>query len=259
MIVALWGDEKSWKTTMALTFPRPLVHFDLDVGGFDRAAWRMDIADVSSKSYPIAIQTEKMMGARKDENGVTVRFPRRVVGYREVWQQIIIDFVAACQNSSVQSMVMDSATQLWLICHTGLLQEKQEIQLSKNPNLPDYELREKLKPVEFPNDRLRQVIYTAKSYKKHLILTHYPKFVYAEKATEKGIESYRTDEIVPDGFKDTRKLVDIVIWVETDKDNVIHAKITTCGLPGLGTTAVGLEIKPSYEGLLELIESMGGE
>ena len=32
MIVAIWGSEKTCKTTMALTFPKPLYHFDLDVG-----------------------------------------------------------------------------------------------------------------------------------------------------------------------------------------------------------------------------------
>lgn len=254
MIAALWGDEKSWKTTMALTWPRPLAHFDLDVGGFDRAKWRLDTEGITSKSYPLPIQIEKMMGAQTD--GVSVRFPKRVIGYKEVWQQIVIDFVEVCKNPEIETIVMDSATQLWSICHTSLLQEKQEIQLSKNPRLPDHELREKLQPVEFPNDRMRSIIYTARSSGKHLVLTHYPKFIYKEKVTDKGIESYKTDEITPDGFKDTQKLVDIVIWVETGKDGEVSAKITRCGLEGLGTKATGLAIEPSYQGILDLQEAM---
>jgi len=31
-IVAVCGDEGTGKTTMALTFPKPLRHFDVDVG-----------------------------------------------------------------------------------------------------------------------------------------------------------------------------------------------------------------------------------
>ena len=41
-IVADCGDEGTGKTTMALTFPKPLVHFDIDVVGFRRAAWRLN-------------------------------------------------------------------------------------------------------------------------------------------------------------------------------------------------------------------------
>lgn len=256
MIVALWGPEKSWKTTMALTWPRPLAHFDLDVGGFDRAKWRMDTEGIESKSYLLPIQMEKMMGATSD--GVSVRFPKRVIGYREVWQQIVIDFVAACNDKEIQTIVMDSATQLWSICHTSLLQEKQEIQLSKNPKLLDHELREKLQPVEYPNDRMRSVIYTARSSRKNLVLTHYPKFLYKEKVTDKGIESYKTDDIDLDGFIHTKKLVDIIIWVETNKKGEAEATITTCGLEGLGTKAEGISIEPSYQGILDLQESMRG-
>lgn len=267
MIVALWGPEKSWKSTMALTWPRPLVHFDLDVGGFDRAAWRIDTTGITSKSYPIPIQMEKMLGAKEvtTDKGPTVRFPRQVIGYREVWQQIVIDYVAACQDEKVATIVMDSSTQLWVICHTGLLQEKQEIQIAKGMKPTHSDFRERLQPVEFPNDRMRSLIYTARSYHKHLILTHYPKDVYKDKVTDKGIEQYKSGDITPDGFKDTQKLVDIVIWVDLEEVRrdggivyEVHAKITKCGLEGLGTTAVGLEIEPSYQGIIELRERMSG-
>jgi len=36
-IVAICANEGACKTTMALSFPKPLVHFDTDVGGFRRA------------------------------------------------------------------------------------------------------------------------------------------------------------------------------------------------------------------------------
>lgn len=255
MITALWGSEKSWKTTMALSWPKPLVHFDLDVGGFDRAIWRMDSTDISSKSYPIPIQMEKLMGAKQE--GATIRFPRQVIGYTKVWQQIVIDYVEACQNPEVQTIVIDSASQLWSICHTSLLQEKQEIQISQGMSPDNDKFRERLKPVEFPNDRMRSIIYTAKSYGKHLVLTHYPRNIYKQMVDKKGdVVDYKSDEVEPDGFKDTQRLVDIVIWVYANKDNTVGASITKCGLQGLGTAAVGLEIDPSYEGILELKESM---
>jgi hypothetical protein len=513
IIAAIWGIEGSGKTTMALTFPKPLKHYDLDVGGYDRAAWRLSTDGVDSQSYAIPVQIEKLMGAQKQ--GISIRFPRRVIGYKEVWQKIVTDFVADCQNEKLQTIVIDSATQLWTIClhpdtrilhtdltwrpigntkigdsligfseyaeligdrvlkksivestsrrnssayritfdnnlsivaspehpwlrvsskrewdansergflpkerwyrtdqlqvgdklrficepwltdtsyaagylaglydgegcvdspkalslsqkseivvdtllstlasrgfesrvyeksqeggysvrihgkdemlrflgsirpprllpravelwnykvvqgdrhtitvvsvesvadtelidiktstgtfiaegvfshncHTSLLQEKQEIQLASGTKAEDKNFREKLLPVEFPNDRMRSLIYTARSYKKNLVLTHYPRNIYKQKFDSKGeLVEYKSDDLEPDGFKDTTKLVDIVFWAYADK-NVARAKITLkCGVEGLGMTAVGLELPTaSYGGMIELQKAMAGE
>ena len=259
MIVALWGPEKSWKTTVALSFPRPIVHMDLDVGGFDRAAWRLDTDGIESKSYPTPIQMDKLIGQKKE--GVTIRFPKKIVGVKEVWQQIVIDFIEAVNKPEVKTLVLDSSTQLWSICHRGRLQELQEIQVAKSPKISENELRERLQPIEYgePNDRMRSLIYTARSFRKHLVLTHYPRDIYAQRATDRGIQDYKTGDIEPDGFKETQRLVDIVIWVDTDSKGKATAKITRCGLEGLGTMATGLTIDPSYQGILDLQESMMGE
>lgn len=259
MIIALWGNEKSWKTTMALTWPKPIYHFDLDVGGFDRAAWRIDTEGITSKSYPTPIQMEKLLGVKKE--GVSIKFPKKIFGIKEVWQQIVIDFVEAVGKAEVKTIVIDSATQLWSLCHRARLQELQEIQVAKaKGNMNDNDLRERLQPIEYaePNDRMRTLIYTARSYGKNLVLTHYPRDIYGSKVTDRGIEEYKTGDIEPDGFKDTQKLVDAVIWIEIDKENNVTAKFTKCAIDGLGTTAVGLTIEPSYQGILKLRESMKG-
>lgn len=276
MIVSIWGNEKSWKTSMALTWPKDINHFDLDVGGFERAAWRIDTSRVDSTSYPLPIPVEKLLGQQK--NGISIKFPKKVVGIREVWQKIIMDFVEAVNNSNVKTIVMDSATQLWFICHRAYLQELQEKQLyrfthDKDGNqikgraenqFPENEFRENLTSIEYaePNSRMSTLIYTARSYGKNLILTHYPRDVYAQKVTDRGVESYATGDIEPDGFKHTRKLIDIEFWIEQVKSksgNSIQAKITTCGMEGMGTAAQGLMIDPNYEALESLRKSMSGE
>lgn len=277
MIVGIWGPEKSWKSTFALTFPKPLRHFDLDVGGFDRAAWRIPTAEleqVVSKAYPTPIQMEKLMGQVKE--GPTIRFPKKVVGVKEVWQQIIIDYVEACQDPNCMTIAFDSATQLWFICHRSYLQELQERQVYRflhnkegvripnrtEEHFPENDFREKLQPIEYaePNDRMRSLIYTARSYGKNLVLTHYPRDVYAQRPTDRGIEEYKTGDVEPDGFKDTRKLVDIEIWVDTivkgENAGTSFATITRSGLEGLGTLATGLRIVPSYQGIIDLQRSM---
>ncbi len=307
MIVSAWGREGDGKSSFGLSYPKPLFHLDLDVGGFERAIWRVvkeaekvgtklrvklceadeDIKkldwaewDIVSKPYPTPVQMEKLLGVGA-EDSLTVRFPRQVTGVKEVWQSIVIDIVAAGQASLVKSIMPDSATQLWWICHTGYLQEKQEIQLGHGMKVNDPKFREKLQPVEYPNDRVYSIIYTTKSFGKHLIMTHYPKDVYKERVGDKGIESYNTGEITPDGFKHTLKTDDIVIWcyTETDKEKQLmsmngddaemvdnpnynkpqpHAQVSLkCGLAGMGMSAVGKHLPtPSYEGLMELQADM---
>ncbi len=310
MIVSIWGIEGSGKSTIGLTFPSPLFHLDLDVGGFDRAIWRVedeakksgtplrirrcepkeDISkidwnnwDIVSKPYLVPVQLEKLMGAQKV--GASVRFPRKVLGYKELWQELVIDWMTVCQVPAVKTIMADSATQQWTICHTSLLQEKQEIQVSSGLKDTDPKFREQLLPIEYPNDRMREMIYTVKSFGKNLVMTHYPKAIYKSKVTDRGVESYDSGEVEPDGFKHTVKLDDIVLlaWTEVDKNREMtdmskenfgkkipnpnygkprpFAKVDLkCGLPGMGMTAVGLELpSPSYRGLVELQTIMRGE
>ncbi len=302
MIASAWGLEGSGKSTFGLTFPKPLFHLDLDLGGFDRAVWRLeqeaeksgtplrirrcepkeDLSklnwadyDIVTKPYPVPVQLEKLMGVQ--QQGVSVRFPRKVIGIKELWQETVMDIVHACQSPAVKTIMPDSATQHWWVCHTSLLQEKQEIQLSTGVKETDPKFREKLQPVEFPNDRMTTIVYTCRSFGKNLIMTHYPKDIYAEKLVGEAIQSYKTGNVEPDGFKHTVKLDDIVIWCYTEVDKrreiikgvanedynkpVPRATISLkCGLPGMGMKSVGLDLPaPSYDGLMELQSMMRGE
>lgn len=272
-IVAICGDEGTGKTTMGLTFPKPIRHLDVDVGGYRRAAWRLPTEGMESKSYPKPIQIEKLMG-QTPEASTRVKIPKKVEGMREIWQQIVQDFVAACMDTSVKTVVIDSATLLWNIAHNSHLQELQERQLAlhkKNkPNIPfdENDYRERLLPVEYgpANDRMRTILHTARSFSKNLILTHYPTDEYGTIPDGRGnmIEG-KTGIKVLDGFKETVKLVDLVVWVSikditnagiTEKQPI--AKITKCGIEGMGLGAVGLEIPATYEGVINLKNLMQG-
>lgn len=309
MIISLWGEEGKGKSSVGLTFPKPLFHQELDIGGFDRAAWfieqeykkntgmelrikrceaKEDIDeidwnewDIVTKPYITPVQLEKLQGLQ----GISIKLPKQVKGVKEVWQEIIVDTVTVGQVPAVKTIMPDSATQLWNICHTGFLQEKQEMQIAQGLakrisaevtiNNPDF--RERLQPVEFPNNRMREVIYTVKSFGKNYVMTHYPKDIYANRVTDRGIESYATGEVEPDGFKHTVTLDDIVLWCYTEVDKrreiikgvenpdynkpVPHAKISLkCGLSGMGMKCVGLELpSPSYDGLLELQAMVRGD
>lgn len=293
-IVAVVGEEGTGKTGMALSFPKPLFHLDIDVGGFWRAAWRLvdkrytdpimriyeckvgeDISkldwsqyDIVTKPYPKPIQMDKLIGQLTEPSTRAIKLnPKKVEGMKELWQDIVIDAVSACQSSLVKTIIIDSGTLFWNICHNSHLQELQERQLaahkSRSPNLPfnENDFRERLQPVEYgpANDRMRTVFHTARSFQKNLVTTHYPTDKYGMVADGKGgMVEGKTGELVLDGFKETVRLADVVLWLRITetvlanktKEKCPMAKFTKCGISGMGLDAVGTEIIATYEGIV---------
>ena len=275
-ITAICGDEGTGKTTMALTFPKPLRHFDIDVGGYRRAIWRLDTTDSASKSYPRPIQVNKLMGQQTTSVSTRIEIPKQVTGMKELWQNVVTDFVEACQDAAVRTIVLDSSTLLWNICHNAHLQELQERQKVKwttNPDTKhrpwdDNEYRERLQPIEYgpANDRMRTLLHTARSFSKNLVLVHYPTDEYGTIPDGKGnMVEGKTGKTILDGFKETVKLVDLVVWtsikstlVQGVEQKSAVAKITKCGIEGMGLSAVGLEVEATYEGIVNLKNMMMG-
>lgn len=269
-IVAICGPEGSGKTSMAISFPTPLRHMDVDVGGFKRAAWRLSpemLSQITTEAFPRPVQISKLLGQQTDVSGpkLSIRFPKRVEGMRELWQQFVIAFVGHCRVPEVKTIVIDSATLLWFIDHNSILQELQDKQLYKH-NKPqpfdENEFRERLQPVEYgpANDRMRTILHTARSFQKNLVLTHYPTDEYGTIPDGRGgMTEGKTGNIILDGFKETIRLVDLVVWTriaETITEGISNkypvAKITKCGIEGMGLKAVGMEIIATYEAFINL-------
>ncbi len=273
IIGVVCGEEGTGKTTMALTFPKPLQHFDIDVGGYRRAAWRLPVDGVESRSYPKPIQIDKLMGQTGSPSARLI-IPKKVEGMKELWQRIVQDFINACMDEKVETIVLDSATLLWNICHQSHLQELQERQLAqwrnKKPNVPfdENDYRERLQPIEYgpANDKMRTILHTARSFQKHLVLTHYPGDEYGSMLDAKGnVVEGKTGNKILDGFKETGKLVDLIVWlsiketvVDGKKEKWPAAKITKCGLEGMGLNAIGLEVPATYDGIINLQNLMKG-
>ncbi len=308
-ITAIVGEEGSCKSTMGLSFPKPLFHFEIDFGGFNRAAWRLskenpsiriyrcktdeDITkidfsafDVITKPYPKPLQVNKLLGQLTDKTTSVpsirrIQQPKKVEGMKELWQTFITDFVYICQQDTVTQMI-DSATALWNIDHNCRLQELQEIQEykwkmdSRTKMIPfdENEYRERLQPIEYgqPNDRMTTILQTSRSFQKNLVLTHYPTDEYGQISDGKGgMTEGKTGSQVIDGFKHTGKLCDLIAWTSVKelshfdpklKKNVTVktpvAKITKCGIEGMGLDAVGKEIAANFDAIISLRNLMRG-
>jgi len=302
-VIAIVGEEGSCKTTMALSFPKPMYHFELDMDGFRRAAWRLpqeypdikikelgrdedvtkvDITqfDIVTKPYPKPLQVGKLKGAMTGNTPSVRKFqqPKRVEGMKELWQSIITDFVHVGQQGIV-TIVFDSATKLWNIAHNARLQELQEIQEYKwkkefpNTPMPEDEYRERLQPIEYgqPNDRMTTLMDTGKSFRKNLILTHYPTDEYGMVPDGKGgLKEDKTGNLILDGFKHTKKECSLIVWTSIKENSTVDskgkkvlvrqpvAKITKCGIEGMGLDAVGKEIMASFDGIISMRNLMRG-
>lgn len=300
-VTAIVGEEGSCKTTMALSFPKPMFHMELDMDGFGRAAWWLmktypdlkvkrcvkdeDITqidftqyDIITKPYPKPLQVDKLKGALTGQSAPSARKfqqPKKVEGMKELWQNIITDYVYSIQQD-IASIVPDSATKLWNIAHNARLQELQEIQeykwksdsKTKNLPFPDDEYRERLQPIEYgqPNDRMSTFMDTGKSFRKNIVLTHYPTDEYGMVSDGKGgLQEGRTGKLVIDGFKHTAKECSLIVWTKVKESMQGNVKvktpiatITKCGIEGMGLDAVGREITASFDGIISLRNLMRG-
>lgn len=287
-IITICGEEGTCKTSMALTFPKPQSHLDIDVGGYKRAAWRIDTTDIETHSFPKPLtdaDIAKMKGITTTEvsTRTVAAIPKKIEGMKELWQNIIDQIVKDCLKEDLKSLVIDSATQMYKIGCDAYLQELQEKQLIKwkktNPSTPfdENDFREKLQPIEYGvvYDRLQRVYHTSRSYRKNLILIHYPTDEYGPMPDGRGgFADGKTGKTIIDGYKETAKFSDLVVWLSVKSQMVLSdptdpksqkveekypvAKITKCGIEGTGLAAVGLEIPATYEGIVNIVSLLKG-
>lgn len=153
------GETKTGKTTLGLTFPKPLRHFDLDVGGFRRAKHRfqadIDSGQVVSKSY---FAPQQAVIGRLD-----VGPSKLLVGMKELWYKMLKDYLEALKDEDVATIMFDSWAQVWELCRSAFLQEKQEFKKERS-NLMREEYTE-------PNARMRAILTAAVEMDKNLVLT----------------------------------------------------------------------------------------
>jgi hypothetical protein len=269
IVVGIQGDDKTGKSTLALSFPTPIRHFDLDVGGFRRARNRYEEAIsagvISSKSYYMPQQgiRSKLLG-----KAPSFKDAARIVGMKELWYEMVEDYLDALEAPEgsagfCRTIVLDSFPQDWELCRLAFLQEKQEAQLAKDPTVKY--LRESLIQIEYtePNARMRAQIYGARQFGKNLVLTHQLAPVFG-KVLQDG---KMVDAVVGQknsGWSHIGKEVDLMLQTSIKSSrgpggSKVSTPVVEVLLSGLGLEIVGMEIEqPSYEKLANLVEMMRG-
>ena len=210
--------DKSCKTTLGLTFPKPLTVMEIDVGGFDRAIYRFqkeyDSGLIRYESYPFPFQIGKL-----DPVNLTVRPSKIIVGMKELFYKFAANFIRHLEDDTA-SILVDTGTLLYELTCAGYLQEKQEIQFDPKGNLlPNEKLRVSLTPVEYrePYIRMRGFVYQAKAHKKHLILNHHATDEYGPVLQKDGsIAEARTGKRARHGWQQLGDSADVMVHTYWD-------------------------------------------
>ena len=107
MICGCWGEDKCCKTTFALTFPKPLIFMEFDIGGFHRAIYRFqqefDQGLIKYEAYPMPMTFGKF-----DPSKLEVRPSKTIVGMKELFYQWAAKYIQHLQSPEVQSISRNS-------------------------------------------------------------------------------------------------------------------------------------------------------
>lgn len=214
VVVKIEGEVGTGKTSLSLTFPEPIQHFDTDIGGFDRAAWRfkdkIDSGAIRSKSYhlPDSGPNGEKLTATDVLRAISGRRAiNTAMGAREIWNSLFDDYGNALDDPSVSTIVFDSWTRVWRLCTSAYREEIGAVGLMPR----DYGV---------PNNRMTALLDIGRKYNKNIVLVVHMDNEYKDIPGSDGqIKSVSTGRRIPDQWKLTDNLVDIMLTSQLD-DNI---------------------------------------
>lgn len=263
MIFGLWGEDKTCKTTLALTFPKPLVFMEFDIGGFDRAIYRFqqkfDQGLIRYEEYPMPMTFGKF-----DPKKLEIRPSKIVVGMKELFYRWATEYIKHLQNPEVATIVVDTATLMKQICDDCYLQEMQERQLETIDPVTHLDrdkkpLRTQLLQIEYkePNTRMRGILYQAKANKKHLVLVHHARDEYKPMPQRDGtLASSATGKRERAGFGGLGDSADVI--VRTYWDDKVGKPFCKVELAEVKTLEGMVFEEPTFEKIDRVIKMMKG-
>ena len=281
-VIGIWGEDKSCKSTLALSSPRPIANMEVDIGGFERACRNLphltikdwyEQGEITLEQYAIPLQ-----GVKLDKAGnVTFTASKIVVGIKELSYQFLNSYFKHLKDNTV-SIIVDTGTLLYntVICD-GYLQEKQELQLpirTDGLGRDGKPLRTILQKEEYrePYDRMRGIVYQAKVHKKHLILTHHATDEYKPMPQKDGsVATSQTGRRVFHGWHQLGDSIDVMIHTYIKEEEIVEEvngrKIKRKNRVPYGRVdmalvqeLVGVEFRePTFDMIMEAVKLIRGE
>lgn len=268
MICGLWGEDKTCKSTLALSFPKPMVVMEFDIGGFNRACRNLPHLPVrdwlSQGLIKYEAYTLPMMFGKFDPTNLTMKPSKLVVGMKELFYEFASNYIKHLQDKDLATIVIDTATILKTVTDDCYLQELQERQMPINPTTgigsDGKPLRSQLQQIEYkePNNRTRGIYYNAKSHNKNLVLVHHARDEYKPQLQRDGtIANSPTGKRERSGFSTLGDSADIIAYTYwDDKAKKPYCKIELAEVKELE----GMVFEtPTYDKIIKVINMVRGE
>jgi len=183
MNFVLWGEDKSCKDTLGLSFPKPLVVMEFDIGGFQRANRNLPHLPIKDWYNQGLIKLEQFIVpfqiGQFDAIANNVRQSKIVVGMKELFYKFASAFIGHLQDPTIQTIMVDTGTLLYDVTCQGYLQELQEKQMPLRPDglgKDGKPIMVSLYPPSLYREcyiRMRGFAYQGKAFGKHLVVTHH--------------------------------------------------------------------------------------
>jgi len=259
LALGIWGDIKTCKTTFALTFPKPLIHFDLDQG-IKRALPRFREFSYQqvAENMPLSSVT-KLTDIISKPYRLPIKWPGQpVASMLSLWDVFMDDLRVACETPEIKTIVVDTGSVLWRIATQAHLERVQK-EKPERVNLIQIEYAK-------PNTEMRGAIGAVKAYGKNLVMVHHVGGIYKDVLTAKGVEQQRVGDTW-EGFGGMGGMVDIVVraYIDHVQGNYIAGKgltytqVPTIAIETSGVTlaAEGMTLpNPKYETLMGLLNAL---
>ena len=285
--LGVYGDIKTCKTSFGLSFPKPLVHFDLDLS-FERATPTLD----PNLKIHIVEPSENLSSTHLSTNDIIViryKLPLKLEsvggklqGFLDLWETKLVPNILEVYNTDrISTVQFDTGTILWSIVHQAHLERVQKKR--------EESTRQQLLQIEYarPNSDMSEIFGGAKYRGKNLISLHHtgPKFGTGPVHLSSGKTEIRTGVQIGEtwsGFNQMGRLVDIVgrnrlerlcndcnqYWPVDSASDGPHTghKIGDTETPVFTVENCGLTLKmnnmklanPSFDTLLSLVNVMRG-
>jgi len=249
LVAVAWGLLKTGKTTLGLSWPTPMVHFDFDLGlhraepMFVQAGFK--ILKVPS-DVPLEGNIDPSYHIISKQFPMPVKWGPTLQGYMNLWNLLLMDFKAAYEHPQVRSLIGDTGGSMWAIRTRAQLEKAQ----MSNPT------RTRLQQIEYgePNTDMAAVLGACRAYKKNLLMLHHVGGLYEPKLTSHGVEEVRIGDTY-DGWSKSGNLVDVVM--KTYKENgSTGIEFIDCGLT---LAAEGTKLNPAtFTSILDDLNRLRG-
>jgi len=231
-ITTIYGEPGSIKSSLAISWPRPIAFYNLEGGGPRAWGYKEGI----DEGYIV----ERLF--ELPHRSMTTRY-EKLTGYTEIWKALTSSMEMDLHN--FETVVWDTGTVVWALDRDAWLQDIQK----DKPN------RKQLLQIEYgePNRRITELFNLARAFQTNLVVTHHETDEYMQLKDPLGRPilddqgdpvSVTTGRKQPEGFKHTIALSDWVLRTSISDTGVPKVRVEKSGY---GLHMRGREIEwPTY-------------